>query len=885
MKYFRPLHAILALPLVLAATVLWREAAVSQVSRFEGYKIKRIEFIGVVNNQDGTRKYGPIYNKSYDELAALCRSYDYVDQPLNSEIIRGDIQRLVRDGNMLDVTVYVAEESGGVTLRFYCEEGSVVSAIEFRGSGQVRAEDVTSMLPIRATEPYRLDYAEAGRGVILNHLIQEKGLFNATVSVKAFPETDRPNAVRVVYTIDEGEEIKVARINLLGVSRVFDHEIRAFMATKPQAALDQGDFKRDKFEEDKQKIIAFYRQAGYLDAEIVDENRVLEWNDPEKTENRLLYITLRINEGERYYFDGYAIQGNTIIDTPSLEKNFQLPQRYSMPLDSFLDSTFKKLKSDTDIIFDDMKFQQDRMSINTEYGNRGYLFTRIVPEKKVNEREVTIEGRTERRKYLFFTFRIAEGRPVDVENIIIKGNKKTLDKVIRREILVKEGELYNQAKLNISRERIYALGYFKEVNIDIRPGSNDQKVNIVMSVVEQATGNISMGGGVGTNTGFNVQAKVGENNLMGTGRKVEVSVEYGAERASASVSFTEPWLMDRPVALWMQLFYSTYQANSSTPYFENVDDNDEYRQNTFGYGVGLTRRFWLYYGAGLKWRHSFKNITDVSGNCSDEIMKVAALGYQEKRSLSANIYYNSVDHPMLSTKGLNLDFEAKMVGGYLLRGEDHYMEYTASANWYYSPFSVPFLPRNRCVIELRGSGDFIRPPFMRSSVAGIQNNDENPWLEESDRLSIGGPESLRGWAYDDSDLPQSWQDNLHHRILYGAEFRVPLIFEYVWTSFFFDAGSLWTDSFWQGKADDEQAQNIRDDREAGEVYPIGKISDVNVMEYFRYSYGFGIKVQIPMMPLRFWWGKKLEWAGADEGMFREVDGKWNFQFQIGDIRF
>ncbi|HQA53528.1 MAG TPA: outer membrane protein assembly factor BamA, partial [Spirochaetota bacterium] len=716
MKFFKALPPAAFLALLILSFLFFKESGYTIPSEYEDKIIKRIEFVGVSELEDGTVEYGQVYDKSYDDLLELCSSY--VGEPLKSDIIQADIKALAKNANMMDVKVYVSEYDGGVIVKYYCKEGPTVGQIEFRGSEKIKTDDILVKLPFRESEPFQQSLVEAGSSIILNHLIQEKGAFNATVRYEIKRLEGKRNSKKVIYFIDDGEEVNVGRITLLGINKVYDHQLRSMMQTKSKNLLNSGEFKRDQFEQDKMRLIYFYRSLGYLDADIVEENTRLEWKNPEITEDRELYITLKFKEGERYYFEGYSLEGNVLVPTEKITSQFSLKKEKD-PSDALADK-IRGLSgdlTDDDVVFDEMKFQQDRSVISYEYSIIGHVFARVVPVKTVIEREKKIGNKTVKRKYVSYNFKIFEGKPVDVENIIIKGNKKTKEKIIRRQILVKEGKKYNQKYLDISRERIYAMGFFKEVNVDIRPGSSDEKVNLIFTVLEQPTGNINMGGGIGSSTGFAITAAVAENNFRGLAQKVEIKVEYGAERISSSLSYSDPYVFDSPVGFSASVFYSLYQVDSSTPYFDDLDDNDEYRQRSFGYSTGLSYSFMIYNGVGIRWRHSFKKITDAAGNCSDETFKIKALGIQEKRVISLNLYHNSTDHSLLTTKGLNLDFETMFVGGAFLGGQDHYIEQIVSAAWYYSPFSLPYLPKNKCVIELRASGDFISPPLNKSKVS------------------------------------------------------------------------------------------------------------------------------------------------------------------------
>ncbi|MGL4369865.1 MAG: BamA/TamA family outer membrane protein, partial [Spirochaetota bacterium] len=292
----------------------------------------------------------------------------------------------------------------------------------------------------------------------------------------------------------------------------------------------------------------------------------------------------------------------------------------------------------------------------------------------------------------------------------------------------------------------------------------------------------------------------------------------------------------------------------------------------------------------LFWDHSFSSIEDPSGNSPDSVLIEKNLGILEKRALKLSLARNTMDNSLNPTKGTRAVFSTSVVGGYLLRGDSHYLKYEPGFEAYYTPFHVPFIDDYPCVFQIRASGDFLAPPLQKSKIQEIQDRYANDWLKSDDRLLIGGPPGygtdgvLRGWDPYSDPLPTSWQNGLYHQITYGAEFRFPVHPQYLWVVFFFDAGSLWTDKFWEQTKSEAERAVLEADKESGLVYDIRDIGQADLMGYFRYSYGVGFKIQIPMMPLRFWFGKKLLWNGEWDKPFTKVGG-FDFQFAIGDASF
>jgi outer membrane protein insertion porin family len=880
LKYF--LHFVFLISISLVIIFLNGKTSYTLPSKFEGKIVKKVEYIGLKKKSDGSYELIPMQNIDEKDLRALCLTEEGF--PLDPDVVAEDMKALFKEGEFFNIEVEVKEFDGGVSVRFFCEERPMIDVVEFRGLEHISESDLSNISLLKPGDALRKDKAEESLGLIREKYIEE-GYFNVIVTydVEDVEKEDRENLVRLVYKVDEGEEIKVEKLSLLGTSKLNDTRIRDFMETKEDGILSEGLFNVATYELDKQKILAYYRQEGYLDADIIDDNVSYEWVDPEKKERRGIYITIKIYEGERYYFDKYTIEGNKIISSDVFFKNFELKHQEVTPLTRFTKSaaSFFGFYLDDDTVCNDTLFQTDRYNIAYEYGKLGYLFTRVIPERNVTERTVVRDGRTVKRKYVHYHLTIIEGNKAYIENIIIKGNDKTKDKVIRRELLFKEGELYDAEKVNKSREVLFKLGYFKEVNIDIRPGSSQDKVNLIVSVVEQTTGNLALGGGYGTLSGFSIFAEVGERNLFGLGYVVNTRFEYGPLKTAFTVSFTDPWFMDYPVSFTTSLFYSLDTLTSSSV-FEDSRELATYQKETVGYSLGFGYRFWTYYTIGTVWTHSFKTVKNPTGNASEDVMRLEDIGTQQKRKLTLYGQYDTTDSFLNPTKGINNYIGLSMIGGALLWGDDHFSQIVPKTEWYYTPFTLPYLKDYPVVIQLRASGTFNLPPVGDSVIRRNQPHEVNPWLELEDRVYIGGPETVRGWDYYDFDLPASWRNRLFHRILYGAEIRIPLHPEYFWSALFFDAGSLYSDTYWDQYS--ETFELITQDKSNDLVYDIKDIYKVDPLQYFKYSYGFGFRVQVPMLPLRFWWGKKVIWKGFTGGGIEEI-GDYNFQIQVGDYHF
>ncbi len=674
---------LVILPVIIFLTAAY-QALSSQPSKYENKTVNKIEFSGLSN----------VDKEDVEEIMITTVGY-----PLKSSEIREDIKKIFAMGKFKNVQVEIDEYGKGVKLRFIIEERAVVEKIIFKGYEELLETELLEMMQLKEGATYRKDLLDKSIKALVEKY-HSQGYFSAYVRYKIEDGEDK-NTVKVVVIIDEGEEIKVRKISILGANKIYSETIVDLMETKEDSIFNDGSFKRDVYNEDKRKIVGYYQQEGYLDAQIVDEQVKYEWVDPVKQDDRGIFLILKLSEGDRYYFDDkYTL--NFRNGKSEVLKDREIKR---------LEASFSLRKKGE--IFDNTKFLNDRQSISFLYASKGYIFARVIPRRTVTEREVVVDGKKEKRKFVKIDFQITEGKKAYIEQIIIKGNQKTKEKVIRRELSIKEGQLFNSTKMQMSREKVFNLGYFKQVDFDVRPGSRDGYMNLVIDVEEQPTGTISLGGGYGSSSGFSIFADVKENNLFGNGQTVGIKFEYGPEKSSVTLSFSERWLLDHPIGFNSSIFYYKYQYDTSS-IFPTSDEDATYKKQAVGYSLGLSRRFWYYWVTGATWIQTFKTYMDASGNSPDSVFENVEDGTQLKHTVKLYMFRDSKNNYLNPTSGIKTGMSVSFTGGPILRGDDHYIQYSPEFSAYYSPFHLPFLKSHPTVLEFRASGDFICPPFGKS---------------------------------------------------------------------------------------------------------------------------------------------------------------------------
>ncbi len=872
----------------------------SQIQRYLGKKITRIDFIG-------------------NKHTSKSDMYDLVQMrpgmALSQGLLNGDIKALFSEGAFAHVKVEAEPYKGGVSVVFIVLERPLITDIEFLGINELNEQEISDALPLKEDEVYS-DKKVAESIQIIVAKYHEEGFFNAIVKVRKSKIDPKENTIEVTFMVDEGEEIKISKINLIGVRSVDPEDLLSIMELEEDGFIADGTFQEGLFEKDKDTLIQFYKSQGYLDAEI-NGRWDLRWKNPRKREERVINITYVFKEGEQYFFNGYDVEW----DEKFLNKETKKPLFTRDRVFYFFEYT----NDDVGSIFDFGRFARDRGIINYLYSQQGYIFARVIPERttikltkeeiaklktSAIQKEAEKEGRDyynikaleeiyadepekRNRKFVHTKFIIAENDKGFIENIIVKGNKKTLDKVIRRELLVVEGELFNAARVQRSRERIFNLGFFKEVNVDARPGSAEGKMNLIIDVEEQPTGTISLGGGFGTQTGFSIFTEVAENNLNGTGQRVSGRVEFGPLRTAIEASWTEPWLFDKPWSLTLSGFYIKRQILAPALSIANQEESSTYERDSVGTSVQVGHRLDNVYLFGyrlLNWGHfhRFSPVFSIASNptsmVDDTVFLLVKQGWQVKNTLTNGLFYDNRDNVFNTTTGWRWDWSVDVVGS-VLGGNDHFNRYNVSSQFYWWPLDYTFfnlirkniLRRWRIVFEHRFSAAFTHET---SPVFSSQNRAENPFIEVEDRLYIGGFESLRGWNLFDINYPTAWRDGGSHRLLFGTELRMPVEPSLFWLVLFFDAGALY---------DNFSEQNFDRNTPTSTIQAVGASSLVAnnlALSYWRYSWGFGFRLQIPILPLRIYLARKLIFD-PNRGWFRNLpnDSDFQFVFGIGDRRF
>ena len=459
--------------------------------------------------------------------ATTVRSYMRIDvgDSVDSESVDRALKELFATGLFADVAI--RREGGRLIVNVV--ENPIINRLAFEGNRRIDDEALRAEVQLRPRIVYTLRRIQNDVQRIVQ-VYRRSGRFAATVEPKVIQLAQ--NRVDLVFEVSEGPLTRVRRIAFIGNTQFSDGKLRGAIATKEARFyrfLTGGDtYDPDRLTADRDLLRRFYLQRGYADFRVVSAVAELS------ADREDFFITFSVDEGEQYDF------GNVDIETTL--KNLE-PAR--------LRSAVSASTGDT---YDAEKVEQTIQDLTFEVGRLGYAFVDVQPRIERDREARTID----------ITFEVDEGRRVYVERIDISGNVRTLDKVIRREFRLVEGDAFNTAKLRRSLRNVRSLGFFETVEIAPDLGSAEDKSVIAVEVRERSTGEFSFGAGFSTTDTLIADVSIRERNLLGRGQDLRASVGLSTRRQSIDVSFTEPFFLDRNVAAGFDVFRRRREQRESS---------------------------------------------------------------------------------------------------------------------------------------------------------------------------------------------------------------------------------------------------------------------------------------------------------------------------------
>ncbi len=722
-----------------------------------------------------------------DQTVASLSGLD-LSQSLTPADINAALRRLVATGLFADVDIRAA--AGRLVIAVV--ENPIISIVNFEGNRGMSDKDLAALVTSASRRPLDRPTIEADARRIAE-AYRQQSRYNATVTPLVIPLADgRSN---LVFQITEGRTEQIQSVNFVGNQSFTDRRLRRTVASSESGLLNflynSDNYSPERAAADQQALLAFYRDRGYPDVQVTAglSEFALDRDG--------FFLTYSIREGASYDF------GEASVATSLTGVN----------ADDF--NRFVRLRSGR--TYSGSKVEKVVEAIEEEATRLGLPFLRAIPRITKNEADGTVD----------VTFELVNGSRVYVERIDIRGNSQTLDRVIRREFDMAEGDAYNPRKVRQAEEALRGLRFFSQLQVSSRPGSTPESVILDVQVADKPTGSFNFGASYSTNAGVSGTFSVSEANFLGRGQRFDLNLSYGETSKIASFGFTEPRFLGRDLAAGFDVFYRN--ANRSESSFQTTE---------IGFTPTLSFPLSDRTRVSLSYDLVSEEIRDPGANAS--IIIAGEVGTEVRSALRIGISHDRRNSAFDPTAGYILRFGAEYAG---LGGNANYGKATARAKGYFNLFDEALVfsadVEGGALYTLGGGASRITNRFFLggSSFRGF---------------NVGGlgPRDNDGGAVNDS-----LGGNYYAVARIDASFPIGLPQELgIRGGLFVDAGSVW----------------------GMDGTPTGNSGAINTSAQLRASAGFALYWDTPIGPLVFNWANPFLKVAGDEAQTFSVSVKTSF---------
>jgi outer membrane protein insertion porin family len=721
-----------------------------------------------------------------------------VGQPYSELTIEDDVRSLYATGLVTNVRIYGEPLPDGVKVIVVVQTRVTLTEVAIQGNEAVGTKRIRRELNLKTGRALDEQALEQARQRLVE-LYQRRGFPDIDVQYKVDTNEERGTA-RVTFAISEGRKAIVKTVRFVGNYYLKAKQIRKVMKTRENNFLafvtGAGRLRNQQLDEDVQKIKELYQDNGYADVQVTDV-RI------DHLDKKNIAVTIYITEGPQYHVGTLSIQGLHVVTEPNFRKVIKVTEGK---------------------IFSPQKLQKDIKSVEDAYGVAGYA------DAKVNV-ETTPSGPA----LVNLTYKVDEGVQSFVEHINISGNTRTKDKVIRREIVLSPGDVFDTVRVDISKKRLEGLQYFERVDTYASdtavPGRKD--LNVV--VQEKRTGSLNFGLGFSSTDGLVGFAELSQGNFditnwrtfTGGGEKFRARVQLGTLRKDASIELTEPYFLDQRLSLGGRLFFD------SSNYYSDV-----YDQRNYGFDIFLRKPITNFLSARLDYTIQKIEIYNLSSDITDELQQLIREGGESnvESRLTIGLTYDTRDSAFLTRKGTRVDFSTYVAGGFMGGSVQVYGFDLEGSQYFHLPYDTILVVNGEIAVASTWGSQNIVPIY--------------------DRLYLGGANNLRGFKFRDVGPKDDNGNPIGGGTLgrFTLEYTVPVI-ERVRAAVFYDGGFVNAGSWSFGP---QKVQNTKGRSSAG----------------FAQDIGVGVRLDLPIGPIRLDYGFPVQ-----KDSFNSKSGQ--FQFSVG----
>jgi outer membrane protein insertion porin family len=631
-------------------------------------------------------------NKKIEDEAIYAKIRSRIGEPFSKETIQKDIKTLYSIGYFEDIRVEIEPFEGGIKLIFIFKEKPTILSIDFQGNEEFETDELKEKITITpgaiANLPLITDNVEK-----IISFYQSEGYWHVRV-IPIIREISE-DAVALTFQLEEGPKVIIKKITIEGNKAISEKKIKKVMKTKERWLFSfitgSGIYKKEVIKADIERIRELYHSKGYIYV-VISEPEITLSHDKRK-----LYIKISISEGDQYKVGGVEITGNTAFTSTELYQ--------------YLETTPGK-------IFNRTALRSDIDKILDLYLEKGYARADINPLINVNNE----------KKIANITLFINEDGIFRIGRIEITGNTKTRDKVIRREMRLDEGDIFNNKLLKRSYQRINNLNYFETVEITTIPRVKEKLIDININVKEKLTGMLSIGGGYSSLDKFMVMGEITQTNLFGKGLYLKLKVDLSSIRTNYNISLRDPWFMDKPISASFSLYNESFEF-------------PDYDKRAMGTSIGFGKELSEYVGGNIIYNLEQAEIANVAEDASSLIKDQE--GKKITSSISPSIWKDTRDSYLDPTTGSRHALYTTFAG---IGGDNYFVKGLIDSIWYFPViWDTTFSVRGRFGYASGFAGRKL-PLYERFYVGGINTvrglgfGEAGPRNEEGEK--IGGNKEL-----------------------------------------------------------------------------------------------------------------------------------------------
>lgn len=711
----------------------------------------------------------------------------------STNIISDDIKRLNELGYFSDIKIDTRDFEGGLKVFIIVTEKNLIGKIVFEGyfSRVIREEKLRET--IKSKEGQYLDEVQLREDLsTIKDLCVKKGYSQAEITHKTGidPAT---NKVVLTVKIETAKRIRIKKIDIRGNKSFKSKRLLKLIKSRRSGMFSSGFYKEDVLRDDIEKLKSFYRRAGFTDIKI-------DYETGHEARKGFMFVVIRIEEGRKYMVGEVYAKGNKVFSAQEIKKSLKVIAAGE--------------------VFSPEGMHEDAANIQGIYFDKGYIFTQVSESSYLNPDSDKVD----------VTYTVDEGIVGYVNKIKIRGNIKTKDKVIRRELRIYPGERFDGQKLKRGKERLQNLGFFEEVGYDIEPSDSPDasKRDLVVDVKESKTGEFSFGGGYSSVDSLIGFVEIAQKNFdwrnfpyfTGGGQDLRLRAELGSVTSNFELSFTEPWMWDYPVSFGFDAYRRAHDRESDVGY--------GYSEKRTGGDLRLGKELNEYLRGDMLYRIEEVDISNVSSDATNDLRK--EIGKNIISSMQFGLTKDTRDNIFNPAQGYVLGGSFELAGG-PLGGDKDFAKVTGTASKYFS------LPRSS-VIEFK----------LRAGLSDAYGNSSAVPIYE--RFYAGGAYSIRGYherKVGPIDTVSKDPIGGESMLIGNIEYLYPLA-DFLKAAVFYDVGNVWS----------------KVDKFASGGYKTG--------------IGLGVRVKTPIGPLRLDYGFPMN---KEPGEPDKGSGRFHFSLSHG----